>query len=58
MQGDLQTPRQRKNVERGLHAEQDVPCERSNEENGSDDVQVGVRLGVVTGQQSQLEGCL
>lgn len=40
------------------HTEQDVPCEGSDKEDGSDDVQVGVGLRVVSGQQSQLEGRL
>jgi hypothetical protein len=58
VQGDSHDPRQRQDIERRPHTEQDVPEERSNKEDGSNDIQIGVRLGVVTGQQGQLERSL
>jgi hypothetical protein len=47
--GNSHNPRQSQNIYRWPHTEQDIPRERCNKEDGSDDVQVGVRLGVVSG---------
>jgi hypothetical protein len=48
-------PRQSQHPNRRPHTEQDVPSERRDKEDSSDDVKVSVGLGVVSGQQSQLE---
>ena len=48
-------PRQREDVDRGLHSEERVPGQRRDHEDRTDDVQVELGLRVGSTQQRQLE---
>jgi hypothetical protein len=52
---NLQAPRQSQNPDGRLHPEQDIPEDRGDKEDGSNDVQVDVCGRVASSQKRQLE---